>query len=150
MPTGITDAGTNLGLYLGMTLEVLTTENKPIFIGRTTDMDDDAIDIASASGGEVPPVLYNTEIRLRGFLPGMRPIMLSGVVCGSAGHFWRVHQLKSLYVQENRGFFASIFRSKQRSCALTLFFSLMPAPCRRKSQERLRVICWTSVAAACA
>ena len=105
MPTGITDAGTNLGLYLGMTLEVLTTENKPIFIGRTADMEDDAIDIASASGGEVPPVLYNTEVRLRGFLPGMRPIMLSGVVCGSAKHFWRVHQLKSLYVQENRGFF---------------------------------------------
>ncbi len=105
MPTGTMGTGSNMGLYLGMTLEVLTTDNKPIFIGRIADMDEGSVDIAGTSGGEVPPVLYNTGIRLRGFLPGMRPIMLSGSVCGSTEKFWRVDQLKSLYVQENRGFF---------------------------------------------
>lgn len=133
VPTEANSAGGWADLYIGMKLEVLTTENKIIFIGKVADKDGSEIRVEAASGAEVPPVLYNTEIRLRGFLPGMRTIMVLGCVRGSTEEFWRIECMRSLYAQENRGFFRQNISADAKVMCVNSIFQPGSTPAPEKS-----------------
>lgn len=91
--------------YLGMTLEILDEEGKLVFLGKVTDIDPDFIKIVNSKGDTTPPAFYGSSVKLRGFLPGMRPINAQGKVCGTAPDFWKLDQIQGMYTHENRANF---------------------------------------------
>ena len=50
------------------------------------------VTVREAADQEVPPVFYNTEVKLRYFLNGEN-VVLHGMICGSSPRFWRVDRL---------------------------------------------------------
>ena len=94
-----------LEVEVGMLLEVLTENNEVIFRARVTDFDGDAIRIENDNGGEVPPVMYNSEYKLRGHLSDDRRVVYHGTVCGSTSTMWKMDQLANWFSWEKREFF---------------------------------------------
>ncbi len=89
----------------GLSVEVLNSDNKLIFLGRVSKFDGKVVEITEAAGLQVPPVLYNTEVKLRYFLTDIRSAVLLGQVCGSTELFWKIDRLANLFTKENRTFF---------------------------------------------
>ena len=109
-------------LHPGMRLEVLTQDNKLIFIGELRLIEDAALHIFGLSRAYLPPVLYNTPVRLKGYLDGMRPMVLKGLICGSTSWFWKVDRLEALYVKDNRMYFRQcVNRSGRVMCVNEIF-----------------------------
>lgn len=94
-----------LGLYEGLSIEVLTLENELTFQGRLERVRNNSIQIRDAGGGELPPVLLNKEIKMRCTPRESQVVILRGQICGSTQWFWRVDRIRILHVQEKRGFF---------------------------------------------
>lgn len=92
-------------LYPGMTVVVLTLDNELLFLGKIDQIANNSIQIREVSGSHLPQVIYNSEVKLRGFLKGMRPFMLYGMICGSTERMWKVDRLQVLYTEEKRSFF---------------------------------------------
>lgn len=129
MPTKNKNTGGWAELHIGMKLEVLTKENQSIFVGQIIDKQGSEIRVQTTSRAETPPVLYNTEVKLRGFLPGMRPVMILGRIRGSTQDFWCIECIRSLYAQENRGFFRqNISADAKVMCVNSIFQPDNPTP----------------------
>lgn len=94
-----------LEIEVGMLLEVLTEDNEVLFRARVTDFDGDSIRIENSMGGSVPPVMYNTEYKLRGHLSDDWRVVYHGTVCGSTGTMWKMDQLANWFTWEKREFF---------------------------------------------
>ena len=88
-----------------MTLEVLNEDGKFVFLGKVTDIDSDFIKIENSKGDSTPPAFYGAVVKLRGFLPGMRPINAQAQICGTAPDFWKLDHIQGMYTQENRASF---------------------------------------------
>lgn len=93
-----------LELQPGMTVEVSTAENRLIFVGKVDSYQNGAVIIRDAKGDELPPVLYNRELKLRFFQKNSN-LVLQGKICGSTRNFWKVDRLKSIFAKEQRAFF---------------------------------------------
>lgn len=91
-------------LYAGMTVEVLTLENKLTFVGKVTRFNGTTLTIRDSAEQELPPVVYNKAIKLRCF-QGTNTLVIHGQVCGSNGKIWKVDRLKNMFVAEKRAFF---------------------------------------------
>lgn len=104
--------------YIGMTLEILNEEGQFIFLGKVTDIDSDFVKIVNAKGDSTPPTFYGTVIKVRGFLPGMRPVNAQGQICGNSPDFWKLDHIQGMYTHENRANF------RQR---VTIDTTLLPA-----------------------
>jgi len=89
-----------LDLRSGMSVEVLTLDNKLTYLGKIDRFNGEMLQISDSVGREVPPVLFGTEVKLRGFLQGLRPFELRGKVRGSTRRFWRVDQLEGQPMHE--------------------------------------------------
>lgn len=89
----------------GTSVEVLNADNKLIFLGRIQSFNGTVVEIVENTGLDVPPVVYNTEVKLRCFLTDVRSAVLLGQVCGSTPQFWKVDRLKNLFTKEHRAFF---------------------------------------------
>lgn len=94
-----------IGLYEGLSIEVLTLENDLTFQGRLERVRPEYIQIRENGGGELPPVLLNKEIKMRCTPRESQVLILRGQICGSTQWFWRVDRIQILHVQEKRGFF---------------------------------------------
>jgi len=94
-----------IGLYEGLSIEVLTLENDLTFQGRLERVRENYIQIRDSGGGELPPVLLNKEIKMRCTPRESQVLVLRGQICGSTRWFWRVDRIQILHVQEKRGFF---------------------------------------------
>ncbi|MCI8415699.1 MAG: PilZ domain-containing protein [Ruminiclostridium sp.] len=94
----------SFGLRLGTTVEVLTLENRLTFVGRVDRLKGEAVYIRESTGGELPPVLYNKEVKLR-FFQAQRNLVLLGKICGSTKYLWKVDRLESKFAKEQRAFF---------------------------------------------
>ena len=94
-----------LEIEVGMLLEVLTENNEVIFRARVTDFNGDSICIENDMGGRVPPVMYNSEYKLRGHLSDDRRVVYHGTVCGSTSTMWKLDQLANWFTWEKREFF---------------------------------------------
>lgn len=91
-------------LYPGMMIEVLTLDNKLTFVGKAEKYHNGTLTIMESRGQEVPPVLYNKEIKLRCF-QGEKTLVLQGQICGSSKWLWKVDRLESKFKSENRSYF---------------------------------------------
>lgn len=94
-----------LEVEVGMLLEVLNASNEVMFRARVTEFDGEAIKIENDLGGEVPPVVYNSEFKLRGHLSDDRRVVYHGTVCGSTKTMWKMDQLANWFTWEKREFF---------------------------------------------
>lgn len=93
-----------LNIRPGMTVEVLTLDNRLTFVGRVDRFSGKAIVIRESRGGELPPVLYNKEIKLR-FFQGQDSLVVHGKICGSSRTIWKLDRLESRSAREQRAFF---------------------------------------------
>jgi len=93
-----------LNLGPGMLVEVMTGDNHLAFLGRVDTFEDGILQIRDLKGDELPPAVYNKEVKLR-FVQGEKIMMLQGVSCGSSKEVWRVDQLQVIYVEERREYF---------------------------------------------
>lgn len=93
-----------LNIRPGMTAEVLTLDNRLTFVGRVDRFNGKAIILRESRGGELPPVLYNKEIKLR-FFRGQDSLVVHGKICGSSRTIWKLDRLESRSAKEQRAFF---------------------------------------------
>lgn len=91
----------------GMMVEVLTIKNALTFVGRVKMFNGEVLTIKDSMDGELPPVLYNQEVKLRFFQKG-RSLVLRGQICGSTERIWRVDRLEGQFGAENRVFFRQL------------------------------------------
>ncbi len=94
----------DLGLRPGMVVEVMTPENRLLFVGRVEAVQNGAVSIREAKDDELPMVLCNKELKLR-FYREQDSVVLHGKVCGSTMRMWKVDRLKSAFTKEQRAFF---------------------------------------------
>lgn len=94
-----------LNIEVGMLLEVMNESNEVLFRARVEAFDGDSMRIVNANGGELPPVVYNTEYKLRGRLSGDQTAIYHGTVCGSTAYMWKLDQLANWFTWEKREFF---------------------------------------------
>lgn len=98
------DALDEMDIRPGMIVEVLTVKNILTFVGRVRAFNGEVLTIKESMDGELPPVVYNQEVKLRFFQRG-KSLVLRGQVCGSTEWIWRVDRLESQFGAEHRMFF---------------------------------------------
>lgn len=91
-------------LHPGMTVEVMTPENRLLFVGRVNTIFDGAVSIREANGDNLSMVLVNKPLKLRFFRDQDR-LVLRGQVCGSTLKLWKIDRLENAFTQEQRAFF---------------------------------------------
>lgn len=99
-------------LRKGMTVEVLTLENRLTFVGKVEEYTGGTLTIRESNGQELPPVLYNKEIKLRCF-QGEKVLVLYGKICGSSRWIWKLDRLENKFANEKRAFFRQLVAVKQ-------------------------------------
>lgn len=104
----------------GMVTEVMTLENRLIFVGKVSKVGDGSVYVREANDDELPMVLVNKELKIR-FFREEDNVVLQGKVCGSTARMWKVDQLKSTFFKEQRAFFRqSISVNVQARCGKRL------------------------------
>lgn len=88
----------------GAAVEVMTPENRLLFVGKIEAVQEGAVCIRDANGDTLPMALINKELKLR-FFTNRGSVVLQGKVCGSTMRMWKVDRLRSAFVHENRAFF---------------------------------------------
>lgn len=115
-----------MDLRPGMMVEVLTVRNILTFVGRVRAFNGEVLTIKEAMDGELPPVVYNQEVKLRFFQKG-KSLVLRGQVCGSTEWIWRVDRLESQFGAEHRMFFRQNVDLKAQVGQLPLEEEELPA-----------------------
>jgi len=88
----------------GMVAEVMTPENRLIYVGRVEKIRDGGVYIREANDDTLPMVLVNKPVKVR-FYREADNVVLHGKVCGSTMKMWKVDRLVSTFAQEKRAFF---------------------------------------------
>lgn len=86
------------------TVEVMTLANQTTFVGKVEEFSGGVLTLRSSTGDDLPPVLYNKQIKLR-FYQGAGTLVLYGKICGSSREIWKVDRLENQFAQEKRMFF---------------------------------------------
>ena len=89
-------------LKVGMRLEMLSENQTPLFKGVISKKDDECIWVSHAEGSEVPPVVYNSRVRLKGYKKDDNILMLCGTVFGSTPLFWKIGQISEFSIFNKR------------------------------------------------
>ena len=92
------------GLATGMVTEVMTLENRLIYVGKVSKVGGSAVYIREINDDELPMVLVNKELKIR-FYREEDNVVLRGKVCGSTMRMWKVDRLQSAFTKEHRAFF---------------------------------------------
>lgn len=92
-------------LVSGTKVEVLTTENHLLFVGRMRVLEGGVLELRRDTGDSLPQALYNSKVKLRGFQRNSQPFCMNGTVGKSSRDFWQIENLEVLQNRENRGFF---------------------------------------------
>ena len=85
-----------------MRLEMLSENQTPLFKGVISKKDDECIWVSHAEGSEVPPVVYNSRVRLKGYKKDDNILMLCGTVFGSTPLFWKIGQVSEFSIFNKR------------------------------------------------
>ena len=105
-----------LGLRPGMTVEVLTPENRLVFLGKVEGVKDGAVTVRDNRWNELPQVMYNREMRLS-FKHDGDTTMVRGKICGCSEEIWKLDQLESMFTKDHRASFRqSISTSVEAKC----------------------------------
>lgn len=106
----------DLGIRPGMTVEVLTMEGRPVFVGKVESCQDGAVTLRDAKGNDLPRVLYNRELKLR-YAQGEDTTLIHGKICGSTDQIWKLDRLESRRFKDQRAFFRQrVSTSVQAKC----------------------------------
>lgn len=97
-------AADEFDIQAGMRVDVLTLNNRLTFVGKVDSYRGGALIIRDARDYDLPPVLYNKEIRLR-FTREKSSLVLQGKICGSTSQIWKVDRLESKFAKEQRVYF---------------------------------------------
>ena len=90
-------------LKVGMRLEMLSGENQTLlYKGVISKTDDECIWVSHADGNEVPPIVYNSRVRLKGYKKDDNILMLCGTVFGSSPLFWKIGQISEFSIFNKR------------------------------------------------
>lgn len=92
------------GARRGAAVEVMTPENRLLFVGKIDTIQNGAVCIRDANDDMLPMVLINKELKLR-FFAEEGSLVLQGKVCGSTMRMWKVDRLRKAFTKENRAFF---------------------------------------------
>lgn len=87
--------------------EVRSPEGLPVFLARTKEYNDEdkTVQLYSAFGRAVPPVIYHNEYRLVFRVPDSSAPVWHGRVCGSTEDFWKLDCLERMPFDEQRSTF---------------------------------------------
>lgn len=91
-------------LQPGMMTEVMTPDNRLLYVGRVNTVFDNAVSIREINDDILPMVLVNKEVKLR-FFREQDNLVLQGQVCGSTMKMWKIDRMKSAFTREQRAFF---------------------------------------------
>ena len=91
-------------LWPGMMAEVMTPENRLLFVGRVDKIQESGVSIRETNDDTLPMVLVNKPVKVR-FYQESGSIVLNAKVCGSTMKMWKVDRLESTFVSEQRAFF---------------------------------------------
>lgn len=91
-------------LWPGMMVEVMTLENRLLYVGRVEKIQNEGVCIREANDDTLPMVLVNKAVKVR-FYRESDNIVLQGKVCGSTLKMWKIDRLESTFAREKRGFF---------------------------------------------
>ena len=91
-------------LHPGMMAEVMTPENRLLFVGRINTVFDGAVSIREINDDNLTMVLVNKPLKLR-FFREQDNLVLKGKVCGSTMKMWKVDRLENAFTLEQRAFF---------------------------------------------
>lgn len=92
------------GARQGAAVEVMTPDNRLLFVGKIEAIQENAVRIREANDDTLPMVVVNTDLKLR-FFTDTGNVVLYGKVCGSTMRMWKVDQLRTAFAKENRAFF---------------------------------------------
>lgn len=88
----------------GMMAEVMTPENRLIYVGKIDKIQSGGVYIREAKDDTLPMVLVNKPVKVR-FYGETGNIVLHAKVCGSTLKMWKVDRLESTFTREQRAFF---------------------------------------------
>jgi len=113
--------GPGIQVKVGEKFELLAGSSKPLFIAVVEKVGDGFIQIASSKGDELPPVIFNSTVQLRGSLPDEMKQIITGIVTGSSPYFWRLDELTQHVFKDGRSAYrqdisviAKVVRMKDR------------------------------------
>ena len=92
----------NSELKVGMRLEMLSENQTPLFKGVISKKDDECIWVSHAEGKDVPAVVYNSRVRLRGYRKNDSILLLCGTVFGSSPLFWKIGDISEFSIFNKR------------------------------------------------
>lgn len=82
---------------------MLSEENQTLlYKGVISKKDDECIWVSHADGNEVPPVVYNSRVRLKGYKKDDHILVLCGTVFGSSPLFWKIGQISEFSIFNKR------------------------------------------------
>lgn len=88
----------------GMVTEVMTPDNRLLYVGKVHMVQGGAVAIRETNGDTLNMVLVNKPLKLR-FFRDEDNLVLKGKVCGSTMKMWKVDRLEPAYTREQRAFF---------------------------------------------
>lgn len=92
---------------LGARCEVKTKDNAFVCMARNFAVHEGVMTLV-ADGGQLPMVIYNTDLKIMLRRSGKSPLMVYGQVCGSNENQWRVDRLRPISYEEHRTYFRQI------------------------------------------
>lgn len=95
----------DLGLKEGMRLELLSEFEVFLFNGVLSKIDEDAIWVANANGGDVPSIIYNTNVRLKGIRQDSSAVILFGKIRGSTPLLWKIGEVSQYSFYNKRSYY---------------------------------------------
>ncbi len=92
---------------LGARCEVKTKDNAFLCMARNFAVHEGVMTLV-ADSGQLPMVIYNTDLKVMLRRNGRSPLMIFGQVCGSNENQWRVDRLRPISYEEHRAYFRQI------------------------------------------
>lgn len=106
----------------------------PLLRLRISSIDEDAIWVTSADGGNVPPIIYNTRVRLKGMRHGGNAVILFGTIRGSTPLLWKIGEISQYSFYNKRTYY------RQSVSIETTVYSLRDEPEGESETYRLSAL----------
>ncbi len=103
---------------IGTTCEIKSPDNVLACLGKVDSVIENAVNIVSAEGGEMLPVVFNTQFKLVLRPPNKPMLVLKGSICGSSRVLWRLDKLDRFSYEEGRNYFRQSVSSNGLSCCI--------------------------------
>lgn len=94
-----------LSIRNGMIFDAIMPDEQVLFSGVVDNFNGDTLYLLSPTGGEVPPVGYGAEVKLRCELSGDHIAVYHGTVLGSRSSMWKIGELCDWYGWNRRDYY---------------------------------------------